>query len=226
MELRFKKQYIAFILFITTAFTATALAAPIITSTQDVPDVTTTSTTTTTLPEIVERSNNWEVNTIPTTTTAPPTPEEIVNSIVYIHDNPEPAMKAFTIVATARGWSQEEINTWYDFAKDVMLHESGYCYNLRRGAIIGKAEGCVMAKQGKHEDSGFAQLISIHYDPGKWLCEQEHLCSSEDIIATPWNSMVAFIALLERNGKQPWCFTDSLRATSRCQNAPKNPPSV
>lgn len=194
-----------------------------------------TSTTTTTSPATTSTSTTTSstTTTSTTTTTTIPNPAVIlqqkkdeVNGITYIHNVAEPAMRAFAIVAETRGWSQDEIAKWSAFASDVMLHESGYCYNLRRGAIIGKAEGCVMAKQGKYEDSGFAQLIRIHYGPGNWLCEQEGLCSSDAIIADPWSSMTAFVALLERNGKQPWCFTDSLRATSRCRNAPKGPPQV
>lgn len=176
------------------------------------PTTTTSTTTTTTLP--------------PTTTTTPPTPEEIVNNIVYIHSDPAPAMQAFAIVATARGWSQEQITSWSTFASDVMYRESRYCYNVRRGAVIDQAYGCVLEKQGPYQDSGFAQLIATHYNPGKWLCEQENLCSAEDIISTPWNSMTSFVALLERSGRQPWCYSDSLKALSRCRNAPKNPPAL
>lgn len=184
-----------------------------ITTTTNIVSTTSSTSTTTTIP--------------PTTTTAPPpTPQEVVNSLTYNYGDPVPAMQAFAIVATARGWSLEQIDQWSNFAQRVMKRESGFCYNLRRGALIGNKQGCVMSKQGPYQDSGFGQLISLHYAPGEWLCVQENICSAEEIISNPWNSMTAFVALIERNGKQPWCYTASLRAGSICRNAPKNPPAI
>ncbi len=150
----------------------------------------------------------------------PVTPQTRVNTAVYIHYDPAPAMTAFRIVAETRGWTSANIQAWSPFASAVMYRESRYCPNVRRGAVIRQAYGCVLAKQGPHSDSGFAQLISIHHGPGQWLCVQEGICGAEGVVATPWNSMTAFVALLERSGSQPWCYTASLRAGSTCRLAP------
>ena len=63
-------------------------------------------------------------------------------------------------------------------------------------------------------------MISIHYGIGRWMCVQEKLCSADDIIATPWNSMTALVALIEKDGFRPWCYTDALRAGPVCALAP------
>lgn len=179
-----------------------------------VPAVTAPSTTTTstTLP--------------PTTTTAPPTAAERVNALVYSEGDAAPATEAYRVVAEARGWTQAQIAEWEPFVVAVMYRESRYCYNLRRGGVMALGPGCVLIKQGPFSDSGFGQVIRIHYGPGQFLCEQENLCSADDIVANPFNSMTALLALLERNGRQPWCYTASLRAGSICRSAPKSPPAI
>lgn len=144
---------------------------------------------------------------------------EVVNSLPYAIFEAAPAEEAFRIVTQERGWAPEDTEKWAPFASAVMKRESGYCYNVRRGARM-TGNGCEMSRQGRGSDSGFGQLISIHYKPGRWLCEQEGLCSADDIIATPWASMTAFVALIERNGAQPWCYTAKLRRSSVCRLAP------
>jgi multisubunit Na+/H+ antiporter MnhC subunit len=186
--------------------------------------------TTTTIPRVESRPVSRVDATTTTTTIAVTTttinPVNVVNSLTYTYNDPVPAMMAFREVAKQRGWSPDQIETWAPFAEKVMKRESGYCYNLRRGGIVSTKPGCEMIKVGPYQDSGFGQLIRIHYNPGKWLCEQENLCSPEDITSTPWNSMTAFVALIERNGRQPWCYTASLRSQSSCKNAPKDPPAI
>lgn len=206
------------------AFVGTAIAdAP---TSAPAPSTTSTSSTTSTT------TSTTSTTTTSTTTTTLPDPAQLlaedkarINGLVYSYGDPAPALAAFVAVTTWRGWSAESIEAWTPFVTDVMRRESGYCYNLRRGASIASSEGCVMKRQGPHSDSGFGQVISIHYKPGAWLCEQESLCSADDIIADAWSSMTALVALMERNGRQPWCFTDSLRATAVCRNAPANPPT-
>lgn len=144
---------------------------------------------------------------------------EVVNNLPYAIYVAEPAEEAFRIVTQERGWVQEDIDKWVPFASAVMKRESGYCYNVRRGARM-TGDGCELARQGSGSDSGFGQLISIHYKPGRWLCEQEGLCSADDIVSTPYASMTAFVALIERGGAQPWCYTAKLRRSSVCNLAP------
>jgi hypothetical protein len=140
-----------------------------------------------------------------------------VNTMTYNYNDSAPALEAFRIVTAHRGWTNEEIASWEVAVTDIMRGESGFCPNLLRGARLAKANGCVLSRQGRHSDAGFGQLIGIHYKLSSknsgagWLCRQEGLCSKWDIIATPWNSMTALVAMVERSGVQPWCFNAKAR---------------
>lgn len=159
-----------------------------------------------------------------------PTPQEIVNSLTYIAHDPKPAMKAFEINATYRGWTSKEITLWKIAIQDIMKGESSFCPNVLGGAVLAQKVNCVIKKQGTHSDSGFGQLIYIHYkvsskNPARgWLCKQEKLCSKEQIIATPWTSMTALVALIERSGISPWCYDARARRHHRvaCSNPGPN----
>lgn len=139
----------------------------------------------------------------------------INTDFAYNMDDPEPAMKAFVAVAGCRGWTTAQIDSWRTAISDIMHFESHYCPNVLGGAVIGQKAGCILKRQGTRSDAGFGQLISIHYrhtTPGTgWLCDQEGLCSKWDIIASPWNSMTALVALVERSGTAGWCYNRSAR---------------
>ena len=155
-------------------------------------------------------------------TLTPPTACDLektrINTMVYHWGVSEPAMNTFRSVARCRGWTQPEIDSWLTAAEDIMRGESGFCWNVLGGAR-GAGAGCVIARQGRKEDAGFGQLIRIHYQIGRpgtgWLCVQEGLCSKWDVIATPWNSMTALVALIERSGTAGWCFSASARRHHR-----------
>lgn len=158
-----------------------------------------------------------------------PTPCDVeqgrINALTYTYGDPGPAMEAFRSVARCRGWSQAQVDSWATAVEDVMRFESGFCYNILGGARLRSDVGCVLGRQGTRGDAGFGQLISIHYrhtggETG-WLCAQEALCSKHDIIATPWHSMTALLALIERSGTQGWCYSASARRLHRrtCSNA-------
>lgn len=148
-------------------------------------------------------------------------PKDKVNSLPYSHNFAKPALEAFEIVAKYRGHDDAWVKAWKPFINDVLLLESGYCWNVKRGVIMANGgKNCAIKRQGKHSDSGFGQLIRLHYKPGAWLCKQEKLCSSQDIIANPWNSMTAVVALVERSGSQPWCFNAWARRYHNCKLAP------
>lgn len=167
-----------------------------------------------------------------------------VNGITYIHGKAAPAWEAFKIVARERGaqcqeakrknpatkcavWNETAINSWKTAVIDIMMGESGFCPNVLRGARIANPQGCVLSRQGRYEDSGFGQLIGLNYRISKtnpaagWLCRQEGLCSKWAIIASPWNSMTALVALIERSGTHPWCYNSWARRYHR--NACNNP---
>jgi hypothetical protein len=130
-----------------------------------------------------------------------------VNTKQYNYGDPVPALEAFRIVTAQRGWTPEQIASWERAITNIMMGESGFCPNVLRGVRIGNPQGCVISRQGRYGDAGFGQLIGLHYRyPNGWLCKQEKLCSKWDIIATPYNSMTALVALIERSGTQGWCF--------------------
>lgn len=128
-------------------------------------------------------------------------------------------MRVYELIARGcRRWSDADIANWAPGVRAVMNRESAGCYNLRRGASFADhtGAGCAIGRQGPHTDSGYGQvLMSVHR---KWLCAQEGLCTPEDVIATPSSSMTAFLALIERAGRQGWCFTAKLRRGAVCQS--------
>ena len=185
-------------------------------TTSSVQDTTTLETTTTT---VVETSTT----PVPTTTILTLNPEQIryldmiqVNRRKYSWGVPGPAMETFRTVAKYRGWSAAQIQSWETAVYDIMKGESGFCPNTLGGARLANNDGCIIARQGRRSDAGFGQVISIHYRityPGTgWLCRQEHICNKWDIVNSPWNSMTALLALIERSGTYGWCYSRRARA--------------
>jgi hypothetical protein len=163
---------------------------------------------------------------VPMCAPTPSSPSESVlnhiNGATYSYNDAGPAVEAFRAVTAHRGWSTNATAAWEPFVTSVIRKESGFCYNLRRGARLASGPGCVISRQGTGSDSGFGQVISMHYRyPSGWLCQQEGLCSAEQITATPWDSMVAMVALVERSGRQPWCFSAWARRYHNCGIAPR-----
>lgn len=143
-----------------------------------------------------------------------------VNSLAGEHDYQD-IDTAWTVVSTValecRGWSQEMVNAWAPGLRAVMLRESAGCYNLRRGASFANHDGagCAIGRQGHGSDSGYGQvLMSVHKS---WLCPQEGLCRPDDVIASPASSATAFLALVERSGRQGWCWTAKLQRGAVCR---------
>lgn len=128
-------------------------------------------------------------------------------------------MRVYELIARGcRRWSEQDIANWAPGVRAVMNRESAGCYNLRRGASFADhtGAGCAIGRQGPYTDSGYGQvLMSVHR---KWLCAQEGLCTPEDVIATPSSSMTAFLALIERAGRQGWCYSAKLRRGAICQS--------
>lgn len=128
-------------------------------------------------------------------------------------------MRVYELIARGcRRWSDADIANWAPGVRAVMNRESAGCYNLRRGATFADhtGAGCAIGRQGPYTDSGYGQvLMGVHR---KWLCAQEGLCTPEDVIATPSSSMTAFLALIERAGRQGWCYSAKLRRGAICQS--------
>lgn len=152
-----------------------------------------------------------------------------VNAMQFSYGVLEPVDTAIRLIAADCGWAQQSIDEWVPFlVYDVIAKESGGCWNVRRGVRFANGgANCEIARQGRGSDSGFFQLISIHYKPGKgWLCVDYGMCSSADIIGTPYDSMVAGVLLVQRSGKQPWCYNATARRYHRgCATAPAGAPS-
>jgi hypothetical protein len=128
-------------------------------------------------------------------------------------------MRVYELIARGcRRWTEQDIANWAPGVRAVMNRESAGCYNLRRGASFADhtGAGCAIGRQGPYTDSGYGQvLMGVHR---KWLCAQEGLCTPEDVIATPSSSMTAFLALIERAGRQGWCYSAKLRRGAICQS--------
>lgn len=184
--------------------------------------------TTTTVPVLVGNVDTPAVRmeaeqvtpTQPPPTTALFDPVTFVNALPYDYvDGKDTAMLAFRIVASANGWSDSKIQSWLPFANDLIGKESGYCPNLRRGAIVSSI-GCNLIKQGYGEDAGFGQLTSVHHGRNQWLCRDRGVCGANAVISSPWISMSSVIWLLDREGSKPWCYSDWARGFHKCGLAP------
>ncbi len=171
----------------------------------------------------------------PATTEKPTTQQctgesrDAVNALQYSYGVLEPVDAAFRMVAADCGWTQDSIDKWTLFlVYDVIARESGGCWNVRRGVKFANGGvNCAISKQGRGSDSGFGQLIAIHYNGNGWLCLEDGLCSSDAIIASPYSSMQAFVRLVQRSGKQGWCYsTKAIRWHPGCKTAPKGVPEL
>lgn len=157
------------------------------------------------------------------TDTLPPpvlTPEAMVNWLPYDYvEGKETALQAFRITAKALGWDSARIEAWIPFADDVMAKESGYCWNLLRGATVSSV-GCVLKQQGTNDDAGIAQLTSVWHGRSGPICVQFGFCGRHGIIASPWTSFQSFVRLLEIEGSGPWCWSTWARSFHKCGLAP------
>lgn len=149
-----------------------------------------------------------------TTSTAAPviTCAMLVNGLTYVFGDLEPARQAYRETARCLGWSSSTSSAWEQFVvDDVIRHESKGCPNLRGGTDLSTTPNgrpCLAIKvDGTREDSGFGQLIGLWWrGPGTPVCDRLQLCTSNQIIASPWNSMTALLVAVETDGKHPWCY--------------------
>lgn len=151
----------------------------------------------------------------------PPDPRQIVNSLPYQHYNDAPAMQAFRIVAAWHGWNASEIASWQPFVRDVMLGESAFCWNRRRGDIVASYSMCVITRQGRYDDVGFGQVTRSWYGSSALLCAKYGVCSAGQILSSPWASMLYSIVIpIEEAGSQSWCYSARARSYHDCWLAP------
>lgn len=136
------------------------------------------------------------------------------------------AMQSFRSVTCYRGWDPALTAAWEPFVYDVVIKESNGCFNVRRAPIFaagtGWGDSCVdtLVRNRTTEDAGYGQVTYAGWGPRGVVCQRTGLCSAEQIIASPWNSMLAVVVLIEANGRFPWCYSASARAFHRCGLAP------
>lgn len=144
------------------------------------------------------------------------TTELVLTPDEYHINDPAPAMALFQIVTSDRGWSQADIDAWSPFAQAVMAREARFC----PGVIYGQSAdaNCNVRGRPKGTAAGFGQILMRVN--GSWLCGQEGLCDRWAVVASPYASMTAFVATIERGGRGPWCYTTKLRRGRVCHLAP------
>lgn len=138
----------------------------------------------------------------------------------------EPVRQTFASVACKRGWEPQRILEWWPFVEDVAMKESMGCFNLRRAPVFvrgtGWGDSCVdnLVRNKRTEDSGYGQVTRSGWGPRGVVCRTTGLCSAEQIIESPWNSMTALVVFIEHNGSQPWCYNAKARRFHNCSLAP------
>lgn len=163
---------------------------------------------------------------VPTTTTVKPKPKPkpkhtvayIVNRLPYNHSDMVPVMKAFHLVAASRHWTKAQIASWDIAVHDIALKEAGACWNVRYGAkfLHWDGRGCILKHQGRGS-SGFGQLTKVALGGP---CRRVGICTELAVVASPYNSMAALVALIEESGVRPWCYNGYARRFHRvaCSN--------
>lgn len=149
----------------------------------------------------------------------------IVNGLPYSYQSREPVMQAFRIVAAARGWTPQQIASWETAVWDIALKEAQGCWNVRYGAKFAywDGRGCILksgrgAKLSGRGAAGYGQITSVLWHI---TCNRVGLCDGASIVASPWNSMLALVAVIEDQGVGPWCYNSWARRYHRnaCYNA-------
>jgi hypothetical protein len=187
---------------VTTATPLATTAPTVFTVTNLPPPITAAATTTITAARAESQ--------IQVTEAVPPPfdPVTYVNSLDYRWLVLEPAMEAYRVVATYYGWSADVIEARSTFVFRIMARESAGCWNARRWTT-GTAAGmpCLETNPGVHDDVGFGQITNVLRP---LTCEKAGICSIADTVASPWNSMLAFVVVLDELGKRPWCYGRNL----------------
>lgn len=145
-------------------------------------------------------------------------PSAFVNSLPYSYQSKEPVMTAFRAVAAWRGWTPEQIASWETAVWDIALKEAQGCWNVRYGARFKYWDGrnCELSRVGRGA-AGYGQITTVALGAP---CRRVNICTQAEIVASPWNSMLALVALIEESGVRPWCYDSFSRKFHRvaCNN--------
>lgn len=168
------------------------------------------------------------------TDTIPPPPKpsaaQTCNTLIYRSHQSTSAGVCFRAVTAERGWSAQRIESWFPFViigeASVIYGESRYCWHIRRGEYVEPDQICNRENTKRYlsrlgEDSGFGQATSSLWGRNGILCVDHGVCSSAQIIASPFTSMLYSIVIpIERLGSQPWCWSSWARDYHDCWRAP------
>ena len=151
-----------------------------------------------------------------------------INALPFAYGDLTPVDTAFRLAAADCGWTPDEIEAWVPFAVyDLVAKESGGCWNLRGGQVP-KGTDCLAHTNPRRvgSDSGFGQLVSVWYRGAKApACRDVGLCSQDDIVASPYSSIIAVVYAIHHDGAHPWCYDKrSCRYHSGAKSAPKTKP--
>jgi hypothetical protein len=130
-------------------------------------------------------------------------PMQYVNSLEYralVMDQP---MEAYRLVAAWYGWPDDVIEARSTFVFRIIANESAGCWNAVRWTYFTAGKLCTDHDTGNHDDAGFFQITSVLRP---LTCEKANICSRDATVASPWNSMLAGIVVLDELGKRPWCY--------------------
>lgn len=127
-----------------------------------------------------------------------------VNALPYSYDAKAPVMQAFQTVALCRGWTQRQVDSWKVAVADIAGREAHFCWNVRYNARFQFFDGrnCALSRPGSGA-AGYGQITSVLYHI---TCSKVGLCSGASIVASPYNSMLSLVALIEDQGVSPWCY--------------------
>lgn len=141
-----------------------------------------------------------------------------VNSLHYSYDAKAPVIQAFQTVALCRGWTQRQVDSWKVAVADIAGREAHFCWNVRYNARFQFFDGrnCALSRPGSGA-AGYGQITSVLYHI---TCSKVGLCSGASIVASPYNSMLSLVALIEDQGVSPYCYNNFSRRFHRiaCNN--------
>lgn len=144
--------------------------------------------------------------------------ERYVNALPYSYQSKAPVIQAMRAVAVERGWTAREVASWEVAVWDIALKEAQGCWNVRYGARFAHHDGrgCILSHGGRGA-AGFGQITQVLLPA---LCERTGICTQSAIVASPYNSMRALLAVIEANGVRPWCYDSFSRRFHRvaCSN--------
>lgn len=144
--------------------------------------------------------------------------ERYVNSLPYSYRKMGPVIAAYEATAAARGWTAKEIASWRIAIGDIALKEAQGCWNVRYAAKFAHWDGrdCLLSRPGRGA-AGYGQITKVLLPT---TCEHAGLCSQNAIVASPWTSMNALLAVVEAHGVGPWCYDSFSRRFHRtaCSN--------